>query len=142
MSESPYRSPAGLDLDILEQAFVGSEFFPVRSLRPDTLEATKDGEVYATVRVEGNVIHIEEVGPGKKAEARAKRVAKVIRDYNAAVEKAYHGSEARHGGATRRKRAAGVLRRFVEDWRWGRGGAGRRDARRRLLGRRHTQRAV
>jgi hypothetical protein len=117
MSQSPYRGSAGLDLDTLEQAFVGSDFVPVRSLRPDTLDATKDGEVYATVRVDGNQIHIDEVGKDRKAKARAKRVADVIRAYNGRVQKAYDDAEVRQGGATRRKPSAGVLRRFVEEWR-------------------------
>jgi hypothetical protein len=73
------RAPRALTLDVLENAFLGSDFFPLRTPRGE-LQATKDGVIHATVRLVGNAIIVEQVGRGKAAEARAERVAALFKD--------------------------------------------------------------
>jgi hypothetical protein len=90
MSTSRPKAPRALSLDVLENAFLESDFFPLRTPRAE-LQATKDGVIYATVRLVGNAIIVEQVGRGKTAEARAKRVAALLkRRAESAEEKRAH----------------------------------------------------
>lgn len=90
------RPPHKLTLDILESAFLGSEFFPLRMKRgdEDVIDATKDGGIYATVRIVGNAIIVEQVGRGSAAAARATRVSQMLKRQKAAAEAQPYSADA------------------------------------------------
>ena len=60
----------------LEDAFLGSDFFPLRI--GDRIDATRDGVVVASVRLRDGDIVVKPMGEGKKAAANANRVAQLF----------------------------------------------------------------
>ena len=69
-------APPTDSLATLEDAFLGSDFFPIRI--GDRIDATREGVVVATVRVRDGAIVVEQVGKGKQAAANATRVAQLF----------------------------------------------------------------
>jgi len=64
-----------LTIDAIETMFLGSDIFPVRTSATCVL-ATRNGVVLGTVKIVDGAIVIK--GDGKRADANAKRISKIL----------------------------------------------------------------